>query len=72
MGTVRPALVAVAGLFLLFPPPAIPGTELLRLEKSADAALKILTKKPLVPSDSEIATNPRARSAKLRAAERLA
>jgi thiamine biosynthesis lipoprotein len=25
------------GLFLLFPPPAIPGTELLRLEKSADA-----------------------------------
>jgi 16S rRNA (cytosine1402-N4)-methyltransferase len=39
---------------------------------SADAALKILTKKPLVPSDSEIATNPRARSAKLRAAERLA
>jgi 16S rRNA (cytosine1402-N4)-methyltransferase len=42
------------------------------LEKSADAALKILTKKPLVPSDSEIATNPRARSAKLRAAERLA
>jgi 16S rRNA (cytosine1402-N4)-methyltransferase len=42
------------------------------LEKSANAALKILTKKPLVPSDSEIATNPRARSAKLRAAERLA
>ena len=42
------------------------------LEKSADAALKILTKKPLVPSDSEIAANPRARSAKLRAAERLA
>jgi FAD:protein FMN transferase len=37
MGTVRPALAAVVGLFLLFPPPAIPGTELLRLEKSADA-----------------------------------
>jgi len=42
------------------------------LEKSADAALRVLTKKPLVPSDSEIAANPRARSAKLRAAERLA
>src|SRR5436190_4131345 len=42
------------------------------LEKSADAAVKVLTKKPLVPSDAEIAANPRARSAKLRAAERLA
>ena len=37
MGTVRPALAAVAGLFLLFPPPANPAQELLRLEKSADA-----------------------------------
>jgi 16S rRNA (cytosine1402-N4)-methyltransferase len=42
------------------------------LEKSADAALKILTKRPLVAGDSELALNPRARSAKLRAAERLA
>jgi len=42
------------------------------LEKSADAAIKVLTKKPLVPGDAEIAANPRARSAKLRAAERLA
>lgn len=31
--------------------------------------LKILTKKPVVPSDKEIEENPRARSAKLRAAE---
>ena len=42
------------------------------LEKSADALMKVLTKKPLVPGKAEIATNPRARSAKLRAAERLA
>ncbi|GBD86336.1 ribosomal RNA small subunit methyltransferase H [bacterium BMS3Abin03] len=33
--------------------------------------LKILTKKPVLPSDKEISTNRRARSAKLRAAERV-
>jgi len=36
------------------------------------AGIKVLTKRPLVPSDEEIQRNPRARSAKLRAAERLA
>ena len=42
------------------------------LEKSGDAAVKVLTKKPVIPGDDEIARNPRARSAKLRAAEKLA
>jgi 16S rRNA (cytosine1402-N4)-methyltransferase len=33
--------------------------------------VKILTKKPLIPCAQEAAENPRARSAKLRAAEKL-
>ncbi len=35
------------------------------------AELKILTRKPITPDQSEISRNPRARSAKLRAAEKL-
>ncbi|AFH49917.1 Putative S-adenosylmethionine-dependent methyltransferase [Ignavibacterium album JCM 16511] len=38
---------------------------------SKSARLKILTKKPLLPSKEEVRRNRRARSAKLRAAERL-
>ena len=36
-----------------------------------DDRLRVLTKKPLTPSAEETARNPRARSAKLRAAERV-
>jgi 16S rRNA (cytosine1402-N4)-methyltransferase len=37
-----------------------------------DARLQVLTKKPLVADEDEVRRNPRARSAKLRAAEKLA
>ena len=41
-------------------------------EQGADVAIEVLTRRPLRPSEGEIVRNPRARSAKLRAAERLA
>jgi len=40
------------------------------LDRQSDGVLTVLTKKPIVPGDDEIHRNPRARSAKLRAAER--
>ena len=42
-----------------------------RLAQGSGASLKILTKKPVIASDEERRMNPRARSAKLRIAERL-
>jgi 16S rRNA (cytosine1402-N4)-methyltransferase len=44
----------------------------LRALDRRDALVRVLTKKPLVATDAEVQQNPRARSAKLRAAERLA
>ena len=41
------------------------------LERGPAPRLRVLTKKPLSPSDEEVDRNPRARSAKLRAAERV-
>jgi 16S rRNA (cytosine1402-N4)-methyltransferase len=37
----------------------------------ATTPFKVITRKATIPSDEEIATNPRSRSAKLRVAERL-
>jgi 16S rRNA (cytosine1402-N4)-methyltransferase len=33
--------------------------------------LKVITRKPILPSDAEVEGNPRSRSAKLRVAEKL-
>jgi 16S rRNA (cytosine1402-N4)-methyltransferase len=41
------------------------------LERGEQALVRVLTRKPVVPSEDEVLNNPRARSAKLRAAERL-
>jgi 16S rRNA (cytosine1402-N4)-methyltransferase len=44
----------------------------LRALQQRDGLVQVLTKKPMVAGDDELARNPRARSAKLRAAERIA
>jgi len=44
----------------------------LRALQQRDGLAQVLTKKPLVATDEEVDRNPRARSAKLRAAERMA
>jgi 16S rRNA (cytosine1402-N4)-methyltransferase len=44
----------------------------LRALQQRDGLVEVLTRKPIVPGDEEVAANPRSRSAKLRAAERIA
>lgn len=44
----------------------------IKCECGARRILQVLTKKPVTPSEEEIAENPRSRSAKLRCAERVA
>jgi 16S rRNA (cytosine1402-N4)-methyltransferase len=42
------------------------------LERRDDVAVRVLSRKPLTPGPDEVARNPRSRSAKLRAVERVA
>jgi 16S rRNA (cytosine1402-N4)-methyltransferase len=42
------------------------------LRGQRDGVLQVLTRKVLIPTDAEVAANPRARSAKMRVAEKLA
>jgi len=49
----------------------IPSGSKLLPDKSVQPRLRILTKKPVTPNAAEIKQNPRARSAKLRVAERI-
>jgi 16S rRNA (cytosine1402-N4)-methyltransferase len=42
------------------------------LAHGGELAIRVLTKRPIVAAEAEVTTNPRSRSAKLRAAERLA
>jgi 16S rRNA (cytosine1402-N4)-methyltransferase len=43
-----------------------------RAFERGEAAIRVLTKRPIVPAEDELERNPRARSAKLRAIERVA
>ena len=46
-----------------------PGTPVCRCDHLA--TMRAITRRPLIPTEAEVASNPRARSAKLRAAERI-
>lgn len=61
---IKRALRALSGACTC--PPELP-----RCECGRVAHVDVLTRRPLRPSDEETAANPRARSARLRAAERL-
>jgi 16S rRNA (cytosine1402-N4)-methyltransferase len=63
----------VKNFFAAHANPKVAGGSIESLRKNIDqekALLKLITKKPVIPSDEEIEANPRARSAKMRVAEK--
>jgi 16S rRNA (cytosine1402-N4)-methyltransferase len=67
-----PRRLAPGGRFAVLSFHSVEDRAVKRAFRSAEQTglLKVLSKKPLTPTDTEIAVNPRARSAKLRVAER--
>lgn len=61
----------VKGFFGMQSATSIPSGSKLAPDKPVTPKLRVLTKKPVVPSHEEFGRNPRARSAKMRAAERI-
>jgi 16S rRNA (cytosine1402-N4)-methyltransferase len=55
----------------LMRPPSLEERASARPASAGEVVLKVLTKHPVIATDAEAAANPRARSAKLRAAERV-
>ncbi len=49
----------------------IPASSLVGINEEPSPTLKIITKKPITPSEEEVRRNPRSRSAKMRVAERI-
>ncbi len=64
-----PEILAVGGRFLVISYHSLEDREVKRAFQR-DTRLEVLTKKPITPSPEEIKKNPRARSAKMRVAER--
>jgi len=81
LASVRPLWLRLAIAMVFVAPAALAGYHathgivkhtMRALAQRENAPIRVLTKKPVLPQPDEIERNPRARSAKLRVAERIA